>query len=128
MDSETLTFLLRRGHLNMPERIERGLWPHPPLRYSDVVRHLAQVLRSEKWFPREWNPAVPGEPICEKGVIERKARWLYIYHAQRHHPLNPRLLAEEAKKIFISPEAAARHYLKWDMNLPGDLDGWKVVR
>ena len=56
----------------MPERIERGLWPHPPLKFSAVVGHLAQVLKSEKWFPREWKPAVPGESIWEGGVIERK--------------------------------------------------------
>jgi len=77
MDSETLTFLLRGGHLSMPERIERGLWPHPALKFSDVVRHLAQVLESETWFPREWKPAIPGESIWEGGVIERKAQWIY---------------------------------------------------
>lgn len=127
MDSETLTFLLRGGHLNMPERIERGSWPHPPLIFSDVVGHLAQVLKSEKWFPREWKPAVPGESIWEGGVIERKARWIYIYRVQRHHPINPNVLAERTKKVFLSPGGAAKHYLKWDLNLPGDLDGWKVV-
>jgi hypothetical protein len=127
MDSETLTFLLRGGHLNMPERIERGLWPHPPLKFSDVVRHLAQIIKSEKWFPREWKPAVPGESVWEGGVIERKSQWLYIYRAQKHHPINPNVLAEQTKKIFITPECAARYYLKWDLNLPGDLDGWKVV-
>jgi hypothetical protein len=111
----------------MPERIERGLWPHPPLKFSVVIRHLAQVLKSGKWFPREWEPAVPGESVWEGGVIERKARWVYVYRAQRHHPSNPNVLAEQTTKIFISPDAAATHYLKWDLNLPGDLDGWKVV-
>ena len=127
MDSETLTFLLRGGHLNMPERIKRGLWPHPPLKYSEVVRHLARVLESEKWFPHEWKPVISGKPIWEGGVIERKTRWLYVYRTQRHHPIAPNVLAGQAKKIFISPKAAARYYLKWDLHLPGDLDGWKVV-
>jgi hypothetical protein len=128
MDSDTLTFLLRGGHLNMTERTERGLWPHPPLKLSEIVRHLAKILQSEKSFPREWIPAVPGEPVWEGGVIERKARWVYFYRTQRHHALNPTVLAEVAKKIFFSPKSAARHYLKWDMNLPGSLDGWKVIR
>lgn len=128
MDSETLTFLLRGGRISMPERIERGLWPHPPLKYSDVVRHLAHVLKSERWFPREWHPAVPGEAVWEGGVIERKARWLYIYRTQRHHPLDPTVFVEKSGKLFISPKAAARYYLKWDLNLPGYLDGWKVEK
>ena len=127
MDAETLTFLLRGGHMSMPERIERGLWPHPPLEFSEVVRHLAEVLRAGRWFPREWMPAMPGEFVWERGVIERKARWLYIYRTQRHHPLNPTVLAEQGSKIFLSPRGAAKHYLKWDLNLPGDLDGWKVI-
>ena len=127
MDSETLTFLLRGGHLSMPERIERGLWPHSPLQFSVVVRHLAQVLKSEKWFPRQWKAAVEDESVWEGGVIERKSQRLYVYRAQRHHPINPNVLAEQTKKIFLTPEGAARYYLKWDLNLPGDLDGWKVV-
>jgi hypothetical protein len=127
MDSETLTFLLRGEHLNMPERIERGLWPHPPLSFFDIVRHLAKVLESEKWFPREWKAAVAGESVCESGVIERQSPSRYIYRAQRHHPTNPCVLAEQTEKVFTSPEDAARFYLKWDLNLPGDLDGWKVI-
>jgi hypothetical protein len=127
MDSKTLTFLLRGGHLNMPERVERGMWPHPPLKLSDVVRRLASVLESERWFPREWKPAVPGEPVWEGGVIERQSASKYVYRAQRPHPAVPNLLAEETEEIFTAPQDAARHYLKWDLILPGDLDGWKVV-
>jgi hypothetical protein len=37
------------------------------------------------------------------------------------------MLAEETHKEFDSAESVAKHYLKWDLNLPGDLDGWKVI-
>ncbi len=127
MDSETLTFLLRGGHLNMPERIKRGLWPHPPLKFSEIVRHLVKVLESEKCFPREWKPAVPGESVFEGGVIECQSLSKYVYRTQRHHPINPNVLAEQTEMIFALSEEALRFYLKWDLNLPGDLDGWKVV-
>ena len=127
MDYETLTSLLRGEHLNMPERIKRGLWPHPPLKLSDLVAHLSRILESEKWFPREWKPAVPGESIWEGGVIERQSPSLYVYRVQRHQPINPTVLAEQFEIVFSSAEEAARHYLKGDLNLPGDLDGWKVV-
>ena len=111
----------------MPERIERGLWPHPPLKLSDVVRHLARVLESERWFPREWRPASPGEPVWEGGVIERQSPSRYVYRSQRHHPVNPLTVAEQSEKVFTSAKDAAKHYLRWELNLPGDLDGWKVV-
>jgi hypothetical protein len=127
MDAETLTSLLRGGHFNMPERIERGIWPHPPINLSEVTHHLARVLESEKWFPREWKPAAPGEAVWEGGVIERQSTSRYIYRSQRHQPINPNVLAEQTEKIFSSSKAAAQFYLKWDLNLPGDLDGWKVV-
>lgn len=127
MDSETLTFLLRGGHLNMPERIERDLWPHPPLKFSDVVSHLAGILESERWFPSEWKPATQGEHVWEGGVIERQSPSKYIYRAQRSHAIKPNVVAEQTERIFSSSEDAARFYLKWNLNLPGDLDGWQVI-
>ena len=127
MDVVTLTFLLGHGHLNMQERVERGVWPHPPLKFDDVLRHLVQVLETEQWFPPAWRPAVPGEAICEGGAIERQSSSRYVYHWQRSDPLNPCLLAEQGETAFTSAEAVARHYLKWDLHLPGDLDGWKVI-
>jgi hypothetical protein len=30
--------------------------------------------------------------------------------------------------VFSNAHDAAVHYMKWDLNLPGDLDGWKVVK
>ena len=74
MDADTLTYLLRGGHLSMSERIERGIWPHEPLKFSVVVRHLANILEAEKWFPVEWQPPVPGDAIREGGVIEHQSR------------------------------------------------------
>ena len=127
MDTETLTYLLRGGHISTSERIERGIWPHDSLKFSDLVQHLAGILRSEKWFPCEWEPAIPGKAIREGGVIERKSRFLYIYRYQRHHALNPTILAGQSQKYFVSSRIAARFYLKWDLILPGNLDGWKVI-
>jgi hypothetical protein len=128
MDSETLTFLLRGGHLTMSERIEKGIWPHPPLKYNDVLRHLTRLIEAENWFPHEWKPAVPGEPVNEHAVIENRSRFSYVYHSQRHHPTNPTLLAEQVAKTFFFSKKIARFYLKWELHLPGDLDGWKVIR
>jgi len=108
--------------MNMPDRIERGLWPHPPLKFEDVVRHLTRVLESEQWFPCEWKP----DRVGEMGVIERRP-WSYVYRCQRFHPTNPSVRADYMETAFETADEAARHYLKSNFNLPGDLDGWKVI-
>ncbi len=128
MDAETLAFLLRGGHLSLPERTERGLWPHPPLRLAVLEQALAKIIEAGRWFPRPWEPAAPGQPVWEGGVIEHAGPGKYIYRTQRHHPLDPTLLAEQTEKTFRSARKAAAFYLKWDLHLPGDLDGWQVIR
>ena len=127
MDEEELTTLLRGGHINMPERIARGLWPHLPLSFSEVLAHLMKLLNQHRWFPREWRPHREGEPVHEAGTVERRGPDRYVYRAARHHPIQPDVVAESTERVFSSAEDAARFYLRWDLNLPGDLDGWKVV-
>ena len=111
----------------MIERIDRGLWPHPPIEFSYVVNHLVRVLKVEKYFPREWKESVEGEPVWEGGVIECQSHSTYVYLAQRHHPIHPNIIGDRIEKIFTSPETAARFYLKRDLNLPGYLDGWTIT-
>lgn len=128
MDDETLTFLLKHGHLDRQELSKQGIDSYQPFSYADVVNHLATVLQNEKWFPRYWEPEAEGEAIYEGIVIERKLPFLFICHVQRHSPMNPTLLAERKSRIFFSAKSAARFYLKFDLGLPGgNLDGWKVI-
>lgn len=129
MDDATLLFLLKGGHLNMPDRIARGLWPHPPLTLDAVTDFLAGVLESgEPWFPRQFRPARPGEVVWEGGVIERQATDRYVYRSQAHHPLSPVTLTASGERVFSKARDAAAHFLHWDLNLPGSLDGWRVVK
>jgi hypothetical protein len=65
--------------------------------------------------------------VHEGGTIERVGRIWYVYRAQRHHPLSPTTLVEKSQRVFFTAAAAARHYLRWDLNLPGNLDGYQVV-
>lgn len=127
MDEETLTMLLRGQHINMPERMARGAWPHPPLSFDEVLAHLVNLLHRNKWFPRELQPRRDGEPVNEGGTIERQQPDRYIYRAARASPIQPHALAQGTEQIFSNAEEAARYYLTWDLCLPGDLDGWKVV-
>jgi len=127
MDDDTLTFLLRGGHLTLEERTARGLWPHPPLRLRALARVAARRVREEGCFPRPWEPHVPGRPVVERGMVERRGPLNYVYRARRHAATDPTLLVETAELRFLSAVRAARHYLRWDLRLPGNLDGWTVV-
>lgn len=111
----------------MPERIERGLWPHPPLKLTEVVEVVAHCISNAEWFPRPWQPAEEGKPVHEGGTVQRISPGRFVYRAQRAHPLDPRALAETVETAFPTAERAARHFIKWDLHLPGDLDGWKVI-
>jgi hypothetical protein len=128
IDPTLLERLLRGGHVDMEERISLGAWPHPPLKLDELIDVVASLIDRDAVFPRPWEPAVPGQPVHEGGVVIREKPKRYVYRTQRHHPMNPTLLAETAETVFRSAHAAAKHYLKWDLGLPGTLDGWKVVR
>jgi len=127
MDSETLTFVLHGGHINMPDRVARGLWPHSPLWFSEILDHLSKLLEQNRWFPREWNPHREGDPVNERASIERLDDGRYVYRTARAHPIRPVQLVQTAERIFPTAKDAARYFLQWDLHLPGDLDGWKVV-
>jgi len=127
MDDDLLATLLRGGHVNMAIRKERGMWPHPKLQLEELVAHLAWILEQNRWFPREWVPAKAGSVVQEGGFIERVGLNRFVYRAQRHRPDNPTAVAEITEREFSTAADAARHYLRWDLSLPGSLDGYEVV-
>lgn len=127
MDRDTLVFLLSGGHLDMAGRIKRGLWPHPPLKLTEVIEVLADCINHAEWFPGPSQPAEVGGLVHEGGTVQRINPSHFVYRAQRAHPLRPRDLAQTVENIFFTAKDAARHYAKSDLGLPGELDGWKVV-
>ena len=129
IDDETLTFLLKHGHLDRQELLKRGIDSDQPLKYAEVVNHLAKVLQKQEWFPRFWEPEAEGEAIYEGIIVERKLPFLFVCHVQHHSPLNPTLLAGRKSRTFFFARSVARFYLKFDFGIPnGTLDGWEVVR
>ena len=126
MNPEILTFLVRGGKIRMPDRIESGLWPHPPLK-SEVEHHLCGILRPQRWFPHEWHPHKEVLAVYEAGVIERRGPSKYIYRAARAWPMHPFVVAEVTEKVFPTPEEAAAYHVPWGLHLPGELDGRRVI-
>lgn len=120
MDPDTLTFLLSGGHLSVPERQARGLSPHPPLKFDDLVAHIVAAIENQGYFPSMWK----GEPGM--GVIERRSPNQYVRRAIAEVGVGRE---EYCENIYASAEEAAREYLHWNLGLPksGDLDSWRVV-
>ncbi|HEX4337029.1 MAG TPA: hypothetical protein VH062_14020 [Polyangiaceae bacterium] len=126
MHPDRLTDLLAGRHFNMPDRIDFGMWPHPPLTMPDIVQHLSRVVADQTWFPKPFRPAEPGEPVPDLVVIERRSAEEFIVHLQASGPTGF-TVAGALSRTFRSAEDAATFYLRTGMRLPGDLDGWKVV-
>jgi len=127
MDSESLDYLLKGGHYNVPDRIARGIWPHAPLQMTDLVTHVVSALDRERWFPHEWVPRKDGEMIDDVIVIERQTPDRFVVRSRRASVYDLRRIGEQSEKVFSTGAEAARFYLKWELNLPGDLDSWKVI-
>jgi hypothetical protein len=126
MSHEILTLLLRGGHLDTARRVALGLLPLEILRYAEVRRHLVRLILQAEWFPRPLEEHVAGEAVDEHIIVQRLAGHRFACHARRAAPLDPTALVEEAHPVFHSARRAADFYLRWELNLPGDLDGWEV--
>jgi hypothetical protein len=113
--------------MNMPDRISLGLWPHPPIHFNECVNLIVTYLDENERFPRTWEAAEQGKVVHEGGTIQKISPQQFLYRSQASHPLDPTILRATTEAEFESPESAAIHYLKCDLRLPGDLDGWKVV-
>ena len=127
MPPEILTRLLAGEHLNVEERKALGLWPLETLRYSEVVEHLATVLESQRWFPQSPDAPERGSAVREGIYVQQKAPDRFVCIAQRTRADDPTALVEKTETIFKTPRAAAEYYLKWELCLPGRLDGWPVL-
>lgn len=129
MKRDTLNFLLSGGHLSMPERIGLGLWPHPPLKYADLVGEISRTLVDLGRFPLD-RASVPQGRVEEGMKISRISNSSYLCLSRVHDPRDPSVVIHEGGTEFRSAEAAAAWYLRWDMHItpdaPGNLDGWKV--
>ena len=128
MDSESLDYLLRGGHYNVPDRIARGIWPHPPLKMVELIAHIMDALNRSRWFPHEWVPRSNGELIDDVIVIEKQASDRFVVHSRSASVHDLHTVGQQSETVFKSAEQAARYYLKWGLHLPGDLDSWKVIK
>ncbi len=127
MDKETLLFLLKEGHMDMLTRIEKGLWPHPPLYLKDCIIMITQALEQDKYFPYRWINKQDGELIDDVAVIEKINCENFIFHYREASPSNLKKISICEEKTFQAAQDVAEYYLRNVLHLPGDLDGWEVI-
>jgi hypothetical protein len=128
MDKDTLVRLLKGEHISVAERIERGINYHPPLKFNELLNVLSEILSSQPFFPNDEHLQKSGHPVYEGAVIEKVSETQFVYHLQRSNASDPYFVAEKSKKHFKSARDVARHYLENELHLPGDLDGFKVIK
>lgn len=127
MDYATMIFLLKGGHIDMPSRIKKKIWPHPPLRLKECIKAVTAYLETNKYFPAPWVEKKDGELIGDSVTIERKEKNQFIYRYCYSDPINLFKISESGKKIFKTSQEATEYYLRNVLYLPGDLDGWQVI-
>ena len=126
MDDATLLEILSGRHFNMHERVERGIWPHPPIAFAHVVHVLARVIQEQEWFPRAYQPGLRGQWVPDVTAIENCGAGCFRVHYQRAGALGNTIAAQGAREFSSAAEAVV-FFLKAEFHLPGDLDGWQVV-
>ena len=112
--------------MNVEECKAKGLWPNEKLRYSEVLNHLVSVIKREEWFPRKMPNHKSGDLVYEGTVIQRISPSHFVSHSRRPSVYDLYTVAEDSQQNFDNPKDAASFYLKWELNLPGRLDGWIV--
>lgn len=124
--SEVLTYLLKGGHMSVEERKNIGLWPSETLRFDDLVEHLVRILEKDEWFPGNFQEQNTGDPMREGIYIQRIGPEKFTCYAIRLDVHDTKSTAERTETEFTSAREAVCYYLKWELHLPGRLDGWLV--
>ena len=100
MTEEIAVQIASGRHFSMPERIEMGLWPHPPIAYEWLSAALTAELMRMRFFP-----AGSGDEgrAQESLVIEREGS-RFVGRSVVLSPLNPNVVEKNVERTFGSPD------------------------
>lgn len=114
--------LLAGGHVDQRTRKELGIGTNVVLRYNDLVKLLTAEVKAKGKFPFEFDGSIPQDGMC----IVRKG-WHYVIISCRTRADCPMVEAERSESWYFFCASAVRDYMRWNLNLPGSLDGIKVI-
>ena len=115
--------LLSGEHVYPDERRRLGISKDTVLYYEELVEVLADELRATGCFPLGVEKVILE---TREGIYIIKTERGYECRMKRYSPSNSSIVVKEKKITFVEPKDAARFYLKWELNLPGRLDGIEV--
>jgi hypothetical protein len=127
MNDEILLNILSGHHYNILDRRELGIWPHTAISMGRCISVIKKSLLEKKYFPRKYKSPEVGRNVGDVMAIEAVEEGRYVLHSHSASQNNLAVISEESHKLYETSESVIREYLKWELGLPGDLDGWKVT-
>jgi hypothetical protein len=115
---DLLEKLVASLHLNVPERKLLGVDTVPAKEVAVIVKRL---LETNGVFPLNAKPWQPGEPVFEGFFLMRQPNGSVRLAWQRHHPINPYLLADQGSWDCDSTDEAISRFMRseWGNGIDG---------
>ena len=115
--------ILGGGHIYPDERQRLGIAIHTVIQYNELVRILVNELNEKGVFPPNVDLAVLD---VREGMYIVKTDGGYECRMRRYSPSNPNLMIDAKTITFADVREVVDFYLKWELCLPGRLDGIEV--
>jgi hypothetical protein len=123
LSNDILLRILAGGHICPDERQRMGITIHTVIQYNELVRILVNELNKTGVFPSNVDFAVLD---VREGMYIVKTDKGYECRMHRYSPSNPKLVVEAKTIVFADIREVVNFYLKWELCLPGRLDGIEV--
>ena len=120
---DCLLRLLLGEHIYPDERQRLGITIHTVIQYNELVRILANELNETGVFPPKVDLATLD---VREGMYIVKTDGEYECRMRRYSPSNPNLMVDAKTITFTDVREVVDFYLKWELCLPGHLDGIEV--
>ncbi len=120
--NDILLSIINGEHISIEKRKSLAIGTNPVLKMDDFVSVLADELQKVDCYP----PSQSCGGFLREGIVITKREGLFVCVSQRTSPSDPREICEKNETVFRNARDAARFYLKWELCLPGRIDGFVV--
>jgi hypothetical protein len=122
LPSSMICRLLAGEHLFPQEREQFGITSTTQICLDDLERFLANEINHANRFPPETKQDSLS-PLYEGIKVTKVSEDKFVCTTRRALANNPSEIAEQAETVFNNAKDAAKFFLKWELYLPGRLDG-----
>src|ERR1700730_17527736 len=105
-------------HLNVPERQILGV---ESVSVEEIAAIVKRLLETNGVFPPNAKPWQPGETVFEGFFLVKQPRGKVRLAWQRHHPINPYVLADQGSSDFDNVDEAISTFMRkeWSNGIDG---------